>query len=323
MFYGHDLVPEPGEPVAGGTGKFQRLAQRFPNTPARLHAPLSGLDVAAARPRPLLCASLDDAAARRRQPETAIAYPGWAGDADGGAQRPLTGVHCSRPTTSSTRAAFCKQLGRSRSSESRAGSWEILYNAVDVERFTPPAAPPAGGPVLLLGGDQTQAYRLEVALRTLAALPRGEADRHRPARLGPGAADARASDSAAASSSSAATPSATRRDAHAPRASAPCTPRSTTRARSRHRGDGLRTACRLSGQRRHGRARRRRGRASASRTRTAGSATCRPPPEALAEAVDRLLGRARPTRPLRGEARRRAVCARAVARAPRRSSLPS
>jgi glycosyltransferase involved in cell wall biosynthesis len=31
--------------------------------------------------------------------------------------------------------------------------------------------PPGNGPVLLLGGDQTQAYRLELALRTLAQLP--------------------------------------------------------------------------------------------------------------------------------------------------------
>src|SRR5437763_8159284 len=34
VFYGHDCVPAPGEPVAGGTAKFQRLASRFPNRPA-------------------------------------------------------------------------------------------------------------------------------------------------------------------------------------------------------------------------------------------------------------------------------------------------
>jgi len=33
VFYGHDRVPGPGEPVAGGTAKFQRLATRFPNHP--------------------------------------------------------------------------------------------------------------------------------------------------------------------------------------------------------------------------------------------------------------------------------------------------
>ena len=34
VFYGHDLVPAPGEPVAGGTAKSQRLAERFPNSPS-------------------------------------------------------------------------------------------------------------------------------------------------------------------------------------------------------------------------------------------------------------------------------------------------
>jgi glycosyltransferase involved in cell wall biosynthesis len=46
----------------------------------------------------------------------------------------------------------------------------VLPNAVDVKRFVPAETPPAGWPVLLLGGDQTQAYRMELALRTLAEL---------------------------------------------------------------------------------------------------------------------------------------------------------
>ncbi len=58
-------------------------------------------------------------------------------------------------------------------------TWEILPNAVDVQHFTPAEAPVDGGPVLLLGGDQTQAYRLELGLRTLAALTA----RHPDARL--------------------------------------------------------------------------------------------------------------------------------------------
>ena len=45
----------------------------------------------------------------------------------------------------------------------------MLYNAVDVERFAPAPEPPADGPVLLAGGDQTQgAYRVELALQTFA-----------------------------------------------------------------------------------------------------------------------------------------------------------
>ena len=59
------------------------------------------------------------------------------------------------------------------------GTWEVLRNAIDVSHFTPPELAPTGGPVLLLGGDQTQAYRLELALRTLATL----LGRHPDARL--------------------------------------------------------------------------------------------------------------------------------------------
>jgi glycosyltransferase involved in cell wall biosynthesis len=54
-----------------------------------------------------------------------------------------------------------------------------LPNAVDVARFVPAEAPPPRGPVLLLGGDQTQAYRLELALGTLAVL----ASRHPEASM--------------------------------------------------------------------------------------------------------------------------------------------
>jgi glycosyltransferase involved in cell wall biosynthesis len=56
--------------------------------------------------------------------------------------------------------------------------WEILPNAVDVERFTPGPVP-EGGPVVLLGGDQTQEYRLELALETFRLV----LDAHPGARL--------------------------------------------------------------------------------------------------------------------------------------------
>jgi glycosyltransferase involved in cell wall biosynthesis len=58
------------------------------------------------------------------------------------------------------------------------GTWEILPNAVDVDRFTPGPVPPEG-PVVLLGGDQTQSYRLEVALETFRLV----LDAHPDARL--------------------------------------------------------------------------------------------------------------------------------------------
>jgi glycosyltransferase involved in cell wall biosynthesis len=65
---------------------------------------------------------------------------------------------------------FCKRSADEFLGEPR-GAWEVLYNAVDTDFFTPGDTRHDDGPVLLLGGDQTQAYRLELALRTLAELP--------------------------------------------------------------------------------------------------------------------------------------------------------
>jgi glycosyltransferase involved in cell wall biosynthesis len=166
VFYGHDRVPGPGEPVAGGSAKFQRLAQRFPNSPTDFSVLYLGSTWLPRDAGPLL------ALARRRNipvvvNQSGVAYPGWAG-----AQTERINREFRRALLAADhvlyQSEFCKRsadefLGAPR------GTWEVLYNAVDVEQFTPGQAPNAS--VLLLAGDQTQAYRLEVALRTLALLP--------------------------------------------------------------------------------------------------------------------------------------------------------
>ncbi len=167
VFYGHDHVPEPGDAVAGGSGKFQRLAQRFPNNPDDFLLLYLGSTWLPRDLRPLLWL------ARRRQipiavNQSGVAYPGWAG-----AETERINVPFRRALLAADhvlyQSEFCKRsadefLGAPR------GSWEVLYNAVDVEHFSPDGTSPREEPVLLLGGDQTQAYRLEVALRTLAHL---------------------------------------------------------------------------------------------------------------------------------------------------------
>jgi glycosyltransferase involved in cell wall biosynthesis len=100
--------------------------------------------------------------------QNGIAYPAWAGDRTEVLNARLRAVLVAA-THVVYQSDFCKgaadlYLGPP------SGSWEILPNAVDTDEFTP-GEPPAGGPVLLLGGDQTQAYRLETALATLALLP--------------------------------------------------------------------------------------------------------------------------------------------------------
>jgi glycosyltransferase involved in cell wall biosynthesis len=167
VFYGHDVVPGPGEAVAGGTGKFQRLARRFPNSPTDFSLLYLGSTWLPRDLRPLLWL-----ARRRRTPvvvnQSGVAYPGWAGrqtdEINGPFRRALLAAdHVLY------QSEFCKRSADEWLGEPR-GSWEVLYNAVDVELFTPRDAP-GGPPTLLLAGDQTQAYRLECALRTLAQLP--------------------------------------------------------------------------------------------------------------------------------------------------------
>jgi glycosyltransferase involved in cell wall biosynthesis len=168
VFYGHDRMPEPGDRVAGGTGKFQRLAQRFPNHPTDFSLLYLGSTWLPRDLRPLLWV-----ARRRRVPvvvnQSGVAYPGWAGHATDEINRPfrlalLAAEHVLY------QSEFCKLSADEFLGEPR-GAWEVLYNSVDVHHFAPDDVLESERPVLLLGGDQTQAYRLEVALRTLAQLP--------------------------------------------------------------------------------------------------------------------------------------------------------
>ena len=173
VFYGHDLVPEAGEPVSGGSAKFQRLASRFPNHPTDFNLLYLGTTWLPRDARPLLWA-----AARRGAPivvnQNGIAYPGWAGEATERLNRPYRRV-LRAANHVLYQSEFCKRASDEFLGEPN-GTWEVLYNAVDIAHFTPAASPPSGAPVLLLGGDQTQAYRLELGLRTFAAFLRSEPD---------------------------------------------------------------------------------------------------------------------------------------------------
>src|SRR5207244_8660504 len=101
--------------------------------------------------------------------QSGVAYPGWAGHETEAInrrfRRALLAAHHVL-----YQSEFCKRSADEFLGEPR-GSWEVLYNAVDVAHFTPRPASAANKPALLLGGDQTQAYRLELALQTLARLP--------------------------------------------------------------------------------------------------------------------------------------------------------
>jgi glycosyltransferase involved in cell wall biosynthesis len=175
VFYGWDRIPGPGEPVAGGTAKLQKLAERWPNRPTDFSLLYLGATYLPRDLRPLLWVTR-----RRGAPivvnQAGVAYRAWAGDRTDEINRAFRRALLAADHIV-YQGAFSKRSSDAFLGEPR-GSWEILPNAVDVDRFTP-AASPADGPIVLLGGDQTQAYRLELGLRTF----RHVLDEHPTARL--------------------------------------------------------------------------------------------------------------------------------------------
>jgi glycosyltransferase involved in cell wall biosynthesis len=171
--YGHDVVPAPGERAAGGTAKAQKLAERWPNSPSDFSLLYVGTTWL---PRDLR--SLLWVAKRRGAPvvvnQDGVAYPGWAG-----AETAALNESLRRAVLAADHVVYQSDFSK-RSADAFLGephgSWEILHNAVDTTRFTPAETPLGGAPTLLLGGDQTQEYRLELALRTLAVLRETQPD---------------------------------------------------------------------------------------------------------------------------------------------------
>jgi glycosyltransferase involved in cell wall biosynthesis len=154
----------------------QKLGTRFPNSPTDFSLLYLGTTWLPRDLGPLL-----GLARRRAVPvvvnQDGVGYPGWAGDRSEEVNGPLR-----RAVLAADHVLYQSEFSKLSADlylGEPAGTWEVLPNAVDVDRFRPAASPPADGPVLLLGGDQTQEYRLELALRTLAAL----LPRHRDARL--------------------------------------------------------------------------------------------------------------------------------------------
>jgi hypothetical protein len=167
VFYGHDRVPAPGDAVAGGTAKIQRLARRFPNHPTDFSLPVSRVELDPARRR-----RLAQLARRRDIPvvlnQDGVGYPGWAGDETEQVNAPIREL-LEAADHVLYQSAFCK---RSADEWARrcSGERRRCCTTRSTSSTSRREEPPGGGPVLLLGGDQTQAYRLELALRTLAAL---------------------------------------------------------------------------------------------------------------------------------------------------------
>ena len=148
--------------------KFQRLQTTFPNRPRDFNLLYLG-----SSSLPSDVETAIELAQRRGAPivvnQDGVAYPAWAGDETEriNARHRLVLGSAAHVVYQS---AFSKESA-DRYAGPRPESWEILHNGVDTTQFAPAGTPPPGPPVLLLSGDQSQAYRLTVALETLALLP--------------------------------------------------------------------------------------------------------------------------------------------------------
>ncbi len=172
VFYGYDRVPTLEEPVHGGMVKFQALQQALPNAPRDFNVLYLGSSTV-----PRDAATLIELARRRAAPvvwnQNGVAYPGLYGERADELNRPLrAGIDAADHVV--FQSEFCK-LSSDRFLGSPRGSWEILHNPVDTRRFTPRRRE-RESLVLLLGGNQYQRYRFEVALRTLALVRNERAD---------------------------------------------------------------------------------------------------------------------------------------------------
>jgi glycosyltransferase involved in cell wall biosynthesis len=167
VFYGRDRLPGLGEPVHGGLVKFQQLARELPNEPRAFNVLYLGSSILPPDHRDLRRLARARGAAILWN-QDGVAYPAWHGPGWERTNEPLAaGLHAADRVI--YQSEFCK-LSADRFLGEREGPWEVLPNPVDTRRFTPVARPDRP-PILLLGGNQYQRYRLEVALETLALLP--------------------------------------------------------------------------------------------------------------------------------------------------------
>ncbi len=169
VFYGYPHIPDLGEPIKGRGGiiKFQRLNQYLPNTLFSFNILYLGSSVLPAEWRQIV-----RLASRKKAKlvvnQNGIMYPRH-GDGWETMNHPLKRLLHNADYVF-YQSKFCK-MSANRFLGERSGPGEILYNCVDTDVFIPPYQPNRSGElVLLLGGNQYEFYRLEVAFRTIAYL---------------------------------------------------------------------------------------------------------------------------------------------------------
>ena len=172
--YGYPVIPRWGEPTYGGLVKFQRMQDVFPNSPYRFNV----LYLGSSTPPPDWEQQLWLAKQKRAKiiiNQNGVGYPGWHGPGWEKINEPMAKMLQAADYVF-YQSQFCKLCADKFLGQPK-GSWEILHNAVDTQFFIPASSnPDPHHLVLLLGGKQYQFYRVETAIRTVAALARDRND---------------------------------------------------------------------------------------------------------------------------------------------------
>src|SRR5439155_8370596 len=166
-------VPARGEVAVGGIVKLQDLQGAFASAVLRynvLYLVTSRLpDGAVAQAR---------WAKRKRAKvvvnQNGVAYPAWYGDGWQRENAPMAQLLAMADHVF-YQSAFCK-LSADTFAAPRDRSWDVLFNAVDTQRFSPAVARRDGSLTLLLGGSQDAWYRLDTALQVVGNLARRGVD---------------------------------------------------------------------------------------------------------------------------------------------------
>ena len=170
VFYGRASLPSSREFTHGGLVKVQRMQSRWPNTAGAFNTLY--MVSSAMPPGARWWAVL----AKRRGAsfiwnQNGVSSPAWEGSnwrATNAAMKPLL----READHVFYQSEFCK-LAADRFLGPPSGTWEVLHNSVDTRVFVPRQTPLPEAPlILLLGGNQSERYRLETAVATLGVLVR-------------------------------------------------------------------------------------------------------------------------------------------------------
>lgn len=168
VWYGLYHVPSPSEPAVGGIVKLQHLVRQFPDESIRFNVLY------------LISSRLPDGPealatwARRKGAkivlnQNGVAYPAWHGPGWEQVNAPMSAL-LSMADHVFYQSEFCRESA-DRFARQAAGPHEVLYNPVDTARFVPAErAHSKASTTLLLGGSPDAWYRVDSAIRTLAAL---------------------------------------------------------------------------------------------------------------------------------------------------------